>query len=389
MPLKVLILTHEYPPVGGGAGNASHFFSKELVQLGVKVNVVTSSFNHLLPNESTDGISIFRIPCSRKKIVNSNPLEQTSFFWASWRWILKQLDQLQPDCIIAFHTFPAGLTALLLKKQKKIPYIAMLRGHDVPGWSPQEMKFYHFIAKPMIHAVWKNASHIVANSLGLQKLAMKNSAHKRIQVIENGVDAGLYKPDPSVKKSVDEVVVLACGRLKIQKRFDLLLDAARICIQKESSIKIIIKIAGEGPEYSKLRNLCRKYGIDNRVTFLNWLDRSKLLEEYQAADIFVSTSDYEGMPNVILEAMSSGLPVVATQTQGSEELVENNVNGFLIPTNGVENLSHALLTLIRNSDLRKRMGAQGRSMALNSRSWKSLAKKLLDLIIQSQNTRSQ
>jgi len=384
MPLKILILTHEYPPVGGGAGNASYFFSKELVKLGAQVEVVTSSFNSLPAGESDSGFSVFRIPSLRKKIVNSNPVEQASFCWTSWRWIIREFDRLKPDCIIAFHTFPAGLTAYFVKKIKKVPYITMLRGHDVPGWSPKEMKFYHFIAKPMIHTVWKNSSRIAANSQGLRNLAMKNSPYQEIRVIQNGVDSDIYQPDAAAYKPRNETVILACGRLKIQKRFDLLLNAVHACIQKERSIKFVLKIAGEGPERSRLEGLCREYKMPHQVVFLNWLDKPRLREEYQKADIFVSASDFEGMPNVILEAMACGLPIIATKTLGSEELVQDGINGFLVPVNKPEPLSDALLKLIQDSILRKNMGDRSRSIAVQSFSWNLLAKKLLNLALETQ-----
>jgi glycosyltransferase involved in cell wall biosynthesis len=126
--------------------------------------------------------------------------------------------------------------------------------------------------------------------------------------------------------------------------------------------------------------------LRDRVHFQGWLDKADLLAQYQKANIFVLPSRHEGMPNVVLEAMGCGLPVIATRIAGSEDLVLDGNTGYLINPDSPHELSEALLKLIDHKEDIKRMGEAARTRVIENFSWDSVADRYLTLLSRARNT---
>ena len=125
--MKILLLNSEYPPIGGGAGNASSNIARVLAQRGQDVLVLTSHWGDLPFEETHDGVKVVRLSVLRRKMDRSNALEQISFiFGASFR-TFGLIRQFKPDVTLAFFGLPSGAVALLLKKLYRIPYVVSLR----------------------------------------------------------------------------------------------------------------------------------------------------------------------------------------------------------------------------------------------------------------------
>jgi glycosyltransferase involved in cell wall biosynthesis len=122
-----------------------------------------------------------------------------------------------------------------------------------------------------------------------------------------------------------------------------------------------------------LQSLAKELGIGDRVRFLGWQSREQLSESYRRANVFLFPSRHEGMPNAMLEAMASGLPVVASCIAGSEELVLDGKTGYLFPSEDVESLRTALHKTLSDQTLREQMGNASRSHAEANYSWASTA----------------
>ena len=155
--MKILLINSEYPPIGGGAGNASSNIARVLVQRGQDVLVLTSHWDDLPFEETCDAIKIIRMSVLRRKMDRSNALEQISFiFGASFR-TFGLIRQFKPDVTLAFFGLPSGAVALLLKWFYQIPYVVSLRGGDVPGFRPYDFRLYHKLAAPFLRSIWKQA----------------------------------------------------------------------------------------------------------------------------------------------------------------------------------------------------------------------------------------
>ena len=135
----------------------------------------------------------------------------------------------------------------------------------------------------------------------------------------------------------------------------------------------MLKIVGFGEKEKALRLQAGRLGLQKNIEFLGYLPDSEMQKQYSKASIFVSPSRYEGFGIVLLEALASGLPLIATNTGISSKVVENGKNGFLVD---YENMGGAILKLLRNKELRKRMGGRSREIALDY-SWSKAAKRMI------------
>lgn len=133
-----------------------------------------------------------------------------------------------------------------------------------------------------------------------------------------------------------------------------------------------LHLVGDGPEKRHLRQFAEQLGIAESIRWHGWLPRSELRRAYQSADCLVNPSLYEGMPNVALEAMASGLPVIASRIAGNETLVLEGETGFLFDLQERDGLISALKRM-EDVDLRRRMGAGGRARAIAEFSWRRVA----------------
>jgi len=120
-------------------------------------------------------------------------------------------------------------------------------------------------------------------------------------------------------------------------------------------------------------------GIDNRVRFLGWQGRAELPKTYLGANLFVYPSRHEGMPNAVLEAMASGLPVLATRIAGNEDLVSAET-GVLVPPEDAAALQAALQQLLADAALRQRLGAAAPRHIQGQYSWQGVTQAYLDLM---------
>jgi glycosyltransferase involved in cell wall biosynthesis len=163
--------------------------------------------------------------------------------------------------------------------------------------------------------------------------------------------------------------LFSAGRIVHQKGLDLGLQA----LSQLTDLDWEWCIAGDGPQLGALKSRAQELGLADRVTFLGWQSREGLTEWYHRSNVFLFPSRHEGMPNAVLEAMSSGLPVVATRIAGSEELVLDGETGFLVPSENVDELREALRRILTNPELRKNMGSASRVRVEQNYTWKKVA----------------
>ena len=180
----------------------------------------------------------------------------------------------------------------------------------------------------------------------------------KVIVLENGV----YLPHKTVSyRKKDKVNILSVGSLEEKKDHLSLFQSL-----KDVDFGFRLNVAGNGSLKDQLGSFIRQNHLDDRISLLGNLEREKLNEVYLNSDIFVLSSKWEGFPNVLLEAMSYGLPVVSTKVSGAEDLIEDGKSGFLVPVGDVKKLEEAILKLATDYDLRKRMGEAARERVKNN-----------------------
>lgn len=370
--MHILIVNSEYPPIGGGAGNASAHIARELVKMGKQVTVLTASFAKLPREEQDAGVRVLRLPGLRRKADRSTPTEQTIFMISAAVIGLFWAIRLKPSIVLAFFGAPSGAAVWSWNWFVNIPYVVCLRGGDVPGFRPYDFAGYHRALSPLLRRVWRRAAAVVANSAGLRELAKKFEPDVPVQVIPNGVDLEKFATND---RSWNPVHMLFVGRIVYQKGLDLLLKALANLKNQQWTLSLV----GDGPQRTALQRSAAVSGFDNRVKFLGWKSRSELPAVFQQANLFVYPSRHEGMPNAVLEAMAAGLPVLATRIAGNEDLI-NDETGILVKSEDLAGLQAALEEILSDPQMRKQMGAAARKRVEEHYAWPRVAQAYVQLI---------
>lgn len=157
-----------------------------------------------------------------------------------------------------------------------------------------------------------------------------------------------------------EKVIVGIGRLSAQKNFTLLVRSFAAVVKRLPDYKLIIY--GEGPKLNELQDLVEKLDLRGKVSFPGYV--KDVNQFVQRAAVFVMSSNYEGMPNALIEAMAMGVPCVATDCDGGGAafLIKNNINGFLIPKNDAEAMSEAICKIIEDNETAARISAEARKI---------------------------
>jgi len=354
--LKILMFNHEFPPIGGGGGWVSYFLGKHFAAAGHEVHLITAQFRDCPVDETVEGFHVHRVRALRKNRDVCAVHEMLTYAVSSSLYGLRFAKQFQPDIVQVFFGIPAGGGAYLLQKLRKVPYCVFLGGRDVPSRNPDPpyYRWLYLLLKPIIRAIWGKASAVVACSDGLRELARETDTNVKMEVIPDGLDLGRFEP---VQRDAcpEKVHVLTIGRLIPRKGFQFLIRALPQIIENATH-NFEIEIVGDGPYHGELLRLSEDLGVTSYIRFAGSVPYSELPQKYRDADVFILPSLAEGMPLVVLEAMGTGLPIVASRVQGIDELVVEDVNGALFDAGDVDGLAHSLVKLINAGEGRVEMG---------------------------------
>ena len=373
--MRLLVLNYEYPPLGGGAGNATFFLAREWGKLGHTVDIVTTGFGDLdaVTGES-ENVTVYRVRSLRKRKDRSNPLEMLSYVRHGTSFALDLCNKFAYDKTVAFFSIPSGIVARKILLSRRVPYVVLLRGGDVPGFLPRQLAFFHRITMPLTKRIWRSAQRVIANSNGLKILAEATGKRLGITVdmVPNGVDADFFSPP--AHPSPLPFRFLFAGRFSSQKNLSCLLRQFENGPAKQGAK---LDLVGDGPEKEILEQTIRSSpALTASVAIHPWCAKDELRNMYRAAHCFVNPSLCEGLPNTILEAMSCGLPVVASDVGGNNELVFEGKNGRLFRTNEENQLAICMEKMMAESDIDS-MRAFSRNLATTRFSWESAAADIL------------
>jgi glycosyltransferase involved in cell wall biosynthesis len=379
--MRVLFLNYEYPPLGGGAGNATSYLLKEFAKIpDLKVDLVTSSIDEKYHWEKVaENIQIHRLPIGKNQqnLHFQSQKDLIIYFWKAYGFSKKMVRENKYNLTLAFFSVPCGFLAWIFKKQFKLPYVISLRGADVPGYSERFAWLYKLIT-PLIKKIWKDSAYVIANSQGLKDLALKTNPQQKIEIIPNGINTNQFIKLESYKviKSEDQFKILCVTRITPRKNIRYLIEAFSQLYKKYAHLNL--QIIGEGDEKANLEKLVKNLGIEKQVKFIGLVPHEKLPAYYQSAGAYVLPSQNEGMSNSMLEALSSGLPLLATDTGGTQELIEDGVNGFILQMKSAEDIAEKLEILIKDEELRKKMGRASREKA-ERMSWEKVAQEYIEI----------
>lgn len=273
------------------------------------------------------------------------------------------------DVLDAHYAYPDGFAAGLLKQRLRVPMVLTVRGTDV-NWMPQVRGL-----RSQVRFALQAADHVVAVSRALADLAIEAGADAtRVTVLRNGVDATTFRPLDRAEcrgrlgLPDDRRVVVSVGFLVERKGHDLALRAlARI----PAATRPLLLIAGDGPQEASLRRLIAELGLEHHARLLGAVAHDELAAVYSAGDLSLLASAREGWPNVLLEAMACGTPVLATAVHGSVEVVKDDTLGHLLVERNEAALAAALVRALEARFDRDHVRRYAESM-----SWRETSKGL-------------
>ena len=375
---KILMFNHEFPPIGGGGGQVSYFLGKHYAAAGHHVHLITSQFRDCAKTEEVAGIHVHRVRALRKNPNVCAVHEMLTYSVSSSIYGLRFAKKFKPDIVQVFFGIPAGGGAYLLQKFNNVPYVVFLGGRDVPRPNPDPpyYRWLYLLLKPIIRAIWHNAAAVVSCSDGLRDLACETDTNLKIDVIPDGLDLASFESTQR-KTNPKTVRCLAIGRLIPRKGFQFLIQALPQILDKVQH-NFEIEIVGDGPYRGELIGLAENLSVTSYVRFTGTVPYSELPQKYREADIFILPSLAEGMPLVVLEAMGTGLPIIASRVQGIDELVAEDVNGALFDPGDVNGLTNCLIKLINVGEKRVEMGKASREK-VKPYDWKNIADTYLAL----------
>lgn len=366
--MKVAILSQRFVPFYlGGTEIATYNIADQLSKRRHEVHIITTS-NHELKIIENTSFFIHRV-----KTIEFPILRNTIYCFKA----LFLVKKIKPD-IIHSQTITingAGFAAFLIRKFLKIPYVVWGRGSDV---------YSKWLEKPFRKTILMNSDAAIALTNDM-KNSMQTICDKPVFIISNGIDVdkfnGVNKDRIRKKYKIknDEKVIIFVGRLKPIKGLYYLLSAMKLIQNKDKKIRLLV--VGYGEEKTKLEELSKKLSLSTQVIFTDKISNELIPEYLGAGDIFVLPSLSEGFPVVILEAMASGLPIIATKIRGISEIVKDGENGFLIPPKNSNEIAEKILMLINDSKLIKSISDNNKIEAQRY-SWETIVEKIEEIYFQ-------
>ena len=355
----------------GGAEKVVSILSNNLIKKGREVVIIT----HFSTNQD------YYVDKNIKVICLSNLMEKEYRKKISILYLIKLLFQLRktihkekPDYILPFLATTCIRTSIALTLSKyKRKIIHTVRNN--PEIYPQNklLKLYRN------YLINKSCKTIVQNNEQKKYFGLKNA--KKIFILNNPVDSKIF--DIQRKKESNNIEIIGVGRLEPQKNFLLLINAFNRAYKKIPNTNIKLSIYGDGSLKEQLQSEIKKLNLTNQVCLKG--RKNDYSQIYGNADIFVLSSNAEGMPNALLEAMGAGLSCISTDCPtGPKDIIANNIDGIITPVGDDEKLALEIERLVINEELRKKISINAKNKILSNYTEEKICNKLINICEQNQ-----
>lgn len=377
MSKKILVFSPYYPPHLGGLENCADELNLYLTKNGFEVTVLTPK----LPNDSLEKeiahakVKIWRYPAW--EIISNYPIP---CFWnKKCREIYRNVLSGKYDWVFS-HTrfFLTSFWAGLYAKKENIRWLHIEHGSDFVKLNSH---FKSFLAKlfdwTLGRWILMSANKVVTVSLASAEFCKQLFSNRKYEVIYRGVELGNFENNLEIeRKYKGKTKILFVGRLIDGKGVSNLIKA----VEKLKELDWVLLIVGDGPQSENLKEEVKRFGIGDRVVFLGQIERQKLIGIMNIVDIVVNPSYTEGLPTVIVEAAKCAKAIVATDVGGTREIIENNKSGILIKPKETQMLSEKIELLMKNSDLRKKLGKVAKEETKNKFDWEVSVKDYINIL---------
>lgn len=279
---------------------------------------------------------------------------RSRFALAAWRPLLRLLRE-RPADVLHSHKFGSNVWGAVFDALVRPPVFV---AHE-QTWSFQGQPVRRLLDRELI-ARRADAFVAVSSEDRRRMIEVERIDPAKVLFIPNAVPSAAPRAGHDVRAELaidpGAPVVGAVAVLRPQKALEVMLEACARLSPRFPGLRVLV--AGDGPEHARLAALTNSLGLDGTVDFLG--RRTDIPDVLSALDVSVSSSDFEGTPLALMEAMDAGVPVVATRVGGSPDLIEDGVQGLLVPPRDPEALAAAIATVLADPDLAREMGRRGR-----------------------------
>jgi len=374
--MRILQVAPYFTPYPGGQERYVYNLSKYLVKMGHEVHVITSNYPKTKSFEETDGITIERHKVFAR--ILRNPITPG---FLKIRGMIRNFDITHMH---NEHSFSAMITAYQ-KKRYDFPLILTNHGQLRFGnfFSDAFEKIYN---QSVGKNIFRSANRIVAlSSSDAEYISSLGIESKKISILPNAIDLSEFAPynnldniDFLKRYNVEgKRIVLFVGQIIQRKGIEYLLKSVKYVMKLSRENNIVFLVIGKGGFLEKAKNIVKNLNISDLIVFTGEIPFSELVEAYKSADVFVLPSLSEGLPTTILEAMYFGLPVIATDIPGVRDHFRKRA--LLVPQKNECKLAEAIIKLLKDEELAKRLSANGKELVKSKYTWDIVSKKYEDL----------
>ncbi|MGE0171412.1 MAG: glycosyltransferase family 4 protein [Oligoflexales bacterium] len=388
---KIFFLTHEFYPVLSGGTIFAEKMAIELDLLGYDVEIITCGVGKDFPRiEKKQHYTVRRFNTFRKSVSDAKLVEHALFglfvLPQLFMHLLKERLRQRPEpalrslgevgsgegsLLFSIFAIPAGILGVLVCKLLRIPHVIFVDAADTPGVD-SAMQSLIKVLKPLFTWTTKHCEGVVVLE-GLEDIACPLITNKNVTIIPNGTtiptEIANLNADPK------KLRILSIGRLVARKSFLDIVEA--MAVTKQQTPDFHLTIVGYGGKEADLRTMIAEKGLAEHITLAGRVEYDQLKEYYKNSDCYIFYGGREGSSLAMIEAVSYGLPVIASDHPGNRTFVKNNESGYLVEHGNPSQLGMAVAKLARDRALLQSMGKASRDMALKY-SWTNIAKKYGD-----------
>jgi glycosyltransferase involved in cell wall biosynthesis len=277
----------------------------------------------------------------------------------------KVITEFNPDLIHIHHPFVLSSVAIMYSKQLGIPKILTIHTqYDQYAYyiAPLPQKLTQEVIKKIVSNLADKTDCITTPSESMKALIKNYGIKNRIEVISNAIKLSTFREKNELEclkiskrynLKEDEKIILFVGRVATEKSIDKIIKALAI-IKKHGVSKTKLLIVGNGPAKDELTHLVQALGVEEEVIFCGEVNYEEIRYYYKIADVFTMASTSESFGIVTIEALASGLPVLAVKASGAMDILTDGFDGLLTDDN-IEHFAKALEKIIRDPELRERL----------------------------------
>ncbi|MBT7903304.1 glycosyltransferase family 4 protein [Candidatus Woesearchaeota archaeon] len=366
--MKILIFTTHFYPYLGGLEKYVLELSKRLIKKGISVDIITFNDKKIKEFENYEGINIYRLPCWNVlgEVYSIPRLNKKT------RTLLKKLSEQNYD-FVNTHTrfFTSSWLGMCFAKKYEIKLIHAEHGNTFVQHPNKLIEIFARVYDQTIgRKIFKNAWKVIGVSKPCIDFAIKLGANrKKTTIVHNSIDITKFKSHRKINKEIKKIVFV--GRLIKAKGLTELISSVK-------KLNVELHIVGDGPSKKELKKLSLM--LDVKTTFYGFQEETNVKKILAKMDLFVNPSYSEGLPTSVLEAGAMGLPVIATDVGGTNEIILDSTMGWLIKPKNIKQLRNKIKQAIDNLDVTVRKGKKLQKHIIANFNWNKTTETFIELL---------